>query len=155
MNKLIILIGIPGCGKSTYAKKLIEMYPNWKYVSRDEVRYEYVSDQAHYYDHEKEVFREFCNRIDMHLLNEEIVIADATHLTVGSRKKLLDNLNVIPDEIIMVYIDTPFEVCLKRNQAREGITRVPDKTMYAMRNRLRPPNPVSENVDRIVRVKGE
>lgn len=155
MNKLIILIGIPGCGKSTYAKKLIEMYPNWKYVSRDEVRYEYISDQDHYYDHEAEVFREFCNRIDMHLLNEEVVIADATHLTVGSRKKLLDNLNVIPDEIIMIYIDTPFEVCLKRNQAREGIIRVPDKTMYAMRNRLRPPNPVSENVDRIVRVKGE
>ena len=72
----------------------------------------------------------------------------------GSAKKVAE---VIAGRLNCKYIniDTPFEVCLKRNQAREGITRVPDKTMYAMRNRLRPPNPVSENVDRIVRVKGE
>lgn len=154
MNRLVIMIGIPGCGKSTYAKKLIELHPDWEYVSRDEVRYEYVSDQEHYYDHEYEVYQEFCKRIDMHLMDEKTVIADATHLTVGSRKKLLDTLRVIPDEIVMVYIDTPFEICMQRNNARQGITRVPEKHMYAMRNRLRQPNPVVENVNQIVRVKG-
>ena len=63
MNNLIIMCGIPGCGKSTYAKKLIELHPDWIYVSRDEVRYETVSDQNHYFDHEADVYKEFCNRI--------------------------------------------------------------------------------------------
>ena len=145
MNRLIIMVGIPGSGKSSYAKKLLEANPSWEYVSRDEVRYEFVTDQAHYYDHENDVYREFCNRIDKFLLQEKTVIADATHLTIGSRKKLLDTLKVIPDEVVMVYVDTPFEICMQRNSARQGITRVPDKSMYSMKSRYRVPNIVGES----------
>lgn len=152
MNTLIIMIGIPGCGKSTYAKKLLKLHPNWKYVSRDEVRYEYVNDQEHYFDHEHEVYKEFCNRIDMHLLNEETVIADATHLNQKSREKLLQTLTVIPDEIIGIVFTTPFEVCLERNSKREGITRVPDAQMYKMKNIFHKPNPAIEKFDMIITV---
>ena len=154
MNRLIIMIGIPGCGKSTYAKKLIKLHPDWVYISRDEVRYQYVADQAHYYDHEDEVYKEFCNRITMDLMKNKTVIADATHLTTGSRKKLINSLGIMPDEIIAVWVNTPFEECMKRNQAREGITRVPDKAMFEMKNRFRPPS-VNEGYDRIVRVIGD
>lgn len=151
MNRLVIMVGLPGSGKSTYAKKLLELNPNWEYVSRDEVRYEYVTDQKHYFDHEFEVYKEFCNRIDKHLLDEKTVIADATHLTVGSRQKLLDHLAVVPDEIYVVVMQTPFEVCFKRNATREGIVRVPDKTMYNMKNNYRAPNPIVETyIDRVV-----
>ena len=152
MNTLIILIGLPGCGKSTYAKKLIEMHPDWEYVSRDEVRYEWVTDQAHYYDHEYDVFKEFCNRIDMHLMNDKTVIADATHLNVKSRNKLFNNLKVIPDKVIGIVFVTPFDICMERNSKREGVTRVPDKVMYQMRNSFKHPNLVVENFDKIVKV---
>lgn len=152
MSRLIMLMGIPGCGKSTYAKKLIELNPTWNYVSRDEVRYEYVSDKAHYFDHEKEVYKEFCNRIDMYLRRDETVIADATHLTSGSRKKLLNNV-MKPDQTFLIYVDTPFEVCMERNSKREGITRVPDDNMYRMKNTLRFPSP-NEPFDKIMKVKG-
>ena len=37
IGTLIMMIGIPGSGKSTYAKKVIESNPTWGYVSRDEV----------------------------------------------------------------------------------------------------------------------
>lgn len=152
MSTLIMMIGIPGCGKSTYAKKMVESNQNMVHISRDDVRYEFVSDQEHYFDHENEVYREFCNRIDMHLLRGETVIADATHLSSGSRKKLLNQLQVTPDKIIAVVINTPFEVCMERNAAREGITRVPDKTMFQMRSNFRPPSP-NEGFDKIVFVK--
>ena len=108
MNTLIIMVGIPGSGKSTYAKKLLELHPDWEYVSRDEVRYEYVTDQTHYFDHETEVYKEFCNRIDKHLLDEKTVIADATHISIGSRRKLINSLQVIPDRVLVVVMKTPF-----------------------------------------------
>lgn len=152
---LIMMIGIPGCGKSTYAKKvLLAKNPTWKYVSRDDVRYEYVTDKNHYFDHETEVYAEFCNRITMHLINGDTVIADATHLTVNSRKKLIHKLGVRPDKIYAVIMDTPFEICMERNAKREGITRVPDDNMYRMKNSYRPPNLVSEPFTSLVRVKG-
>ena len=152
MNTLIIMCGIPGSGKSTYAKKLIELHPNWKYVSRDEVRYEHVTDQAHYYDHETEVYKEFCNRISMHLINGDVVIADATHINAISRKHLLVNLSVEPDQIYIVMMTTPFEICMERNAQRQGITRVPDSSMYRMKNRYQKPNPVSEKFDKLIYV---
>ncbi len=151
MNRLIIMCGLPGCGKSTYAKKLMEEN-DCEYVSRDEIRYETVTDQAHYFDHESDVYKEFCNRIDKYLLAEKTVIADATHISAASRKKLLKNLQVIPDEVWVIWMDTPFEVCMKRNSEREGITRVPDKTMYQMKSNFRPPA-TFEGFNKVIRVR--
>lgn len=154
MNRLILMCGLPGSGKSTYAKKLMEMNPGWKYVSRDEVRYEYVTDQAHYFDHETEVYKEFCNRIDMHLLNENTVIADATHLTLNSRKQLLQHLQVVPDEVYVCVLATPFEICLDRNAKREGITKVPQSAMFRMRSQFTFPNRFAEKyIDKIINVQ--
>ena len=152
---LVMMCGIPGCGKSTYAKEvLLKTHPNWRYVSRDEVRYEYVTDQAHYFDHEYEVYKEFCNRISMHLINGDVVIADATHISKGSRSKLIHSLDVKPDKVIVVIFNTPFEICMKRNNAREGITRVPDDSMYRMHNQFRQPNPRFEDyIDQVVYVR--
>lgn len=138
---LVMMCGIPGCGKSTYAKEtLLKIHPDWKYVSRDEVRYEYVTDQKHYFDHEYEVYKEFCNRISMHLINGDTVIADATHISKSSRSKLIHSLSVEPDKVIIVVLNTPFETCMIRNANRHGITRVPDDSMYRMKNQFRKPD---------------
>ena len=156
MNTLIIMCGLPGCGKSSYSKKLLELNPAWKYVSRDEVRYEYVSDQEHYFDHETEVYKEFCNRISMHLINGETVIADATHLTKNSRRKLIQHLDIKPDNVYVVVMTTPFETCFKRNSQRQGIIRVPDVQMYRMKNGYQKPDSRFEDyIDKIIYVKGE
>lgn len=140
MSALYIMVGLPGSGKSTYAKEtLLKANPDWAYVSRDEVRYQYVSDQEHYFDKEDEVYREFCNRIEMYLLQNKNVIADATHLTVGSRKKLVNKLRVKPDKMYAIFMDTPFDTCMARNAERTGITRVPDQQMYRMKNGFKRP----------------
>lgn len=154
MNMLVVMCGIPGSGKSTYAKKLIEMHPDWKYVSRDEVRYEYITDQAHYFDHENEVYKEFCNRIDMHLLNGCTVIADATHLNKASRDKLLRSLTAPIDKKVVIVVNTAFTICMERNAVREGITRVPDQSMYRMKNIFKKPSLVVEDFDQILNVNG-
>lgn len=153
MNRLVILCGIPGSGKSTYAKELLKLHPEWKYVSRDEVRYEFVSDQEHYFDRETDVYKEFCNRISMHLINGDTVIADATHISKASRIKLMNSLDIQPDEVIVVVLNTPFQICKERNSKRVGITRVPDDSMFRMKNKFKSPDARYESyIDKIVYV---
>lgn len=136
---LIILMGIPGCGKSTYAQTLLEQNKDYEYVSRDEVRYEYVKDQEHYFDREGEVYREYCNRITMYLQRGKTVIADATHLNESSRRKLMNTIGVKPDKVYLIFIDTPFETCVERNNQREGIRKVPMQHMYRMKRTVKLP----------------
>lgn len=152
-----MMCGIPGCGKSTYGRKLVELHPDWEYVSRDEIRFTYVSDQAHYYDHEYEVYKEFCNRISMHLINGKTVIADATHLTKGSRLKLINNLDIKPDKVTVIVMMTSVQTCLERVKNRElEITRVPEQTILSMSHRYRKPDARFEDfINQVVYVKGE
>ena len=155
MNNLIIMCGVSGCGKTTYSKKLLKMHPDWEYVSRDEVRYEYVTDQAHYFDHEYDVYKEFCNRITKHLIDNKTVIADATHLSKGSRSKLINSLEVKPDKVTVVIVMTDYHTCMERNALREGITRVPDQTMRNMIRAFKKPDARFEDyIDEIVYVDG-
>ena len=90
-NKLYIMSGCPGSGKTTYAKK---HFPNAKYVSRDEIRFSMVSENEAYFGKEEEVFNKFIEEINTGLRDSLDVVADATHLNVYSRLKLLSNLDL-------------------------------------------------------------
>ena len=138
---LYLMCGLPGSGKTTVAKNVVKNDPNIKYVSRDDIRYTMVSDQEHYFDRENEVYREFCNQISRWLQQGNYVIADATHLTKNSRKKLLNNI-IKPVQIRCIFVNTPFDICMERNSKRKGITRVPDKQMYRMKNTLQVPSAI-------------
>jgi predicted kinase len=138
---LYLMCGLPGSGKTTAAKKVAKNDPRIKYVSRDDIRYTMVSDQEHYFDRENEVYREFCNQISRWLQQGNYVIADATHLTKNSRKKLLNNI-IKPAQIRCIFVNTPFDICMERNSKRKGITRVPDKQMYRMKNTLQIPSAI-------------
>ena len=118
-NKLYIMVGCPGSGKSTYAKK---NFPNALYVSRDEIRFSLVKENEEYFSKETEVFQKFINEINSALSTSAEIVADATHLNVKSRKKLLLNLNIDKEktEIHMIVMRTPLKTCIIRNENRKG-----------------------------------
>ena len=102
---LYIMCGVPGVGKSYFAKKKLMEGPGWKYISRDEIRYSLLKEGEDYFSHENEVFEKFIIAIKNAFNDDGIfnVIADATHLNWSSRNKLIRNLgkslnkvNVIP-----------------------------------------------------------
>lgn len=112
------MVGAPGSGKSTATHRIAT---NKIIVSRDGIRFSLVKEDEPYFLREKEVFKEYCDRINNSLsLDGKNVIADATHLNASSRNKLLRKINTKPDKIIAVYMKTPLKECIKRNEQRAG-----------------------------------
>lgn len=139
--ELIMLCGAPASGKSTWAKEtmnnLAHLGLSVCYISRDQIREGMVGSNVksskEYFSKEKQVYKEFINQI-----NEAIehgyhhLIVDATHVNVGSRKKLLKHLNTKGLSFRCVVFDPDKEVCLERNAKRTGFAKVPDKAIEDM-----------------------
>lgn len=132
MPTLYIYCGIPGSGKSYYAKKA---QPKVHYISRDEIRFNMVEEDEEYFSKEKAVFKLFSASIAKVLEKGQDVIADATHISKASRAKLIKAIDRYFSEykIACIVFDTPFEVCCERNAGREGRARVPDEVMQRFR----------------------
>ena len=138
-NKLYIMSGCPGSGKTTYAKS---HFPNALYVSRDDIRFNLVSEDEEYFSKEDEVFTEFVNTINLGLASGKDVVADATHLNNRSRLKLLRNLDIDRNktQIEIYYMRPPLSVCIERNEKRKGTrSYVPIDVLKRMYRSFVPP----------------
>lgn len=139
-NKLYLMVGCPGSGKTTYAKK---HFSNAVYISRDEIRFDLVSENEEYFSKEDEVFKIFINKINEGLRESLDVVVDATHLNPKSRFKLLACLNFIPGktQVNVIYMKTPLAECIIRNENRKGTrSYVPPSVIIRMFKALKKPN---------------
>lgn len=156
MPLLYILCGPSGAGKSTWARQFVATQEaageELRYVSRDEIRYSMLNEEDDYFAREKEVFKKFAGAIAQTLVDGFNVIADATHLTKKSRRKLIDAIDRYTTDykIIMVPFDTDVEVCLLHNGVRQGRMRVPGGTIRNMCEQFEFPE--YEEDKRIVRI---
>lgn len=129
------MVGAPGSGKSTWAKKHL-VNAHTKYISRDEVRFSLLGPDDGYFSKEKEVWKVFMNLVQ-HAVNEEgmDVVIDASHLDKWSRRKLtnaLDDALTRPWEIYYVVMYTDYYECLRRNDQRTGRAKVPHEVIAEM-----------------------
>lgn len=131
MASLVLMMGVPGSGKTTYAKKMMGDYDI--YVSRDEIRFGLVREDEPYFSKEDEVLQTFIRTINDALpIAQRYVIADATHLNMGSRAKILKNLHNKPDSVYVVYVAVSLQTALERNAQREGRALVPESSIKNM-----------------------
>lgn len=132
MSNLIILAGIPGCGKSTWARML-----RLPIVSSDEIRQTIFGSlkSAHLPEVKKDannrVFALFHTQIGDCLTKKKSVIADATNLTARSREELRRIAYVHNAGVHLVLFDNLGQA-LERNQAREEDAQVPPEVMAHM-----------------------
>lgn len=113
---LIILVGISASGKSTKVKELAIEH-SAVVVSSDAIRGEFgeVIDQSN----NNEVFKLFHHRIKAGLSNGYNVIADATNITIKSRKQIFETVKNINCEIIGYVMTKPIDKCIEDNIYRE------------------------------------
>ena len=118
--KLIVLCGIPGAGKTSFAKKLLEdSYYKDKtiHLSSDKIREELYGNEATQGD-PSEVFSLMQTRAIEALNNGQNVIYDSTAMT---RKDRAGIIAVCPKfaKIECYVVWAPIEVCSERDAARE------------------------------------
>lgn len=113
MPKFYMMVGLSGCGKSTYAATL-----NAKVISSDAIRAEVFGDENDQ-THNAQVFEILHKRIIECLKNGEDCVYDATNLSAKRRKGFLNNISHIECEKICCVFATPYEICVKQNLLRE------------------------------------
>lgn len=133
--KLIVMCGLSASGKSTIAKELAIKH-NACIVSSDSIREEICRDVADQSKNE-EVFKIFHKRIREYLNKGQNVIADATNITMKSRRVLIENVRKMDVEKICYIIPKQFNDCIRDNKNRKHY--VPEKVIAAQRSKFQIP----------------
>lgn len=113
---LIVLVGVPGSGKSFVAKQLAEVNDDIAIVSSDAIREEFYGD-ANDQSHNDKVFRIVNKRLKEGLIAEKKVILDATNISKKRRKALLRDLKYPKSMAIVMAV--PEYICKKRDEERD------------------------------------
>lgn len=144
MPKILLLIGLPGCGKSTYAKFLLTQ-ENYVILSSDSLRKELLGNEE---DQSKNifVFKTLTDRMHKAMEEKRNIIIDATNITIKDRKQYLDAANQFGYQKEAVFINTPIEDCIKYDKQRERT--VGGEVIHKFANKLQPPT-LEEGFDSI------
>lgn len=115
--KLILLVGIPGSGKTTFANNYIKQNVNTICLSSDAIRKELYGDESIQGD-PAEVFTLMQKRAVEALNNGYDVLYDATNITRKDRSSII---GVCPKfaKIECHIIWAPIEECIKRDASRD------------------------------------
>lgn len=139
MKTFLLLSAIPGSGKSTWARKYAQEHDNVHVVSSDGLREE-IGGAINNFDHEKEVWNLFLERIHDYGKQEDVtVIADAAMISNKFRKFYAENTPEF-DRRILVVFDIPFDVCSFQNKLRPTPGVVPEYAMKKMYKEFEKPS---------------
>lgn len=115
MKTIHLMIGIPGCGKSTFSHKLA-IDKKIEIVSTDRVRSENPGIK------EELVWPMVYEMISNQLNQNNDVIFDATNITPKVRKRLVDNVLLHSQgfEMIAYYFIVDWQICVSRVSIRNN-----------------------------------
>ena len=115
MATLNIMIGIPGSGKSNYAKKCL-INDNTEYLSSDGIRIELYGFEEQ--THNDVVFETMKKRTLNALREDKDVIYDATNLSKKRRSGIISEACKLSAQINAYLCCTPINIILERNITR-------------------------------------
>lgn len=116
--EMIMLVGIPGSGKSYWAEKFVKNNENYVIHSSDKLREELFGDE-NYQGKNGEVFQELHKCIKEDLKFGKNVIYDATNVNSRRRRAWIKELDGITCDKVCIVFTVPFERCLRNNWMRQ------------------------------------
>ena len=144
-QRIVLLIGLPGSGKSTYLEQLSSTA-----LSSDAVRQLLADDATDQTIHSR-VFATIRYLLRQRLaVGRPVTYIDATHLTIDERRPYIRIAQWYGCEVEAIFFDVPLEICRERNALRARV--VPDEAMAVMAAKLVPPA-VGEGFSRVTVVR--
>lgn len=130
----IVLVGLPGAGKSTFARA---RYPHYDYISKD-------AFAPHARD--KQARQDAALRAA--LAAGRSVIVDNTSVTPADRAAIVAIARAFGARVIGYYLEVSTREAVARNEKREGRARVPKVAIFTAAKRLVPPS-LAEGFDEL------
>ena len=131
--KFIMLVGLPGSGKSTFAESLKEQ--GYVVHSPDKIRNEL---NLHDIEDTKKVFNILYENIFNDMEQGKDIVYDSVNLIRRRRKEFLRLIKKYNYEKICYVFIVPLEICKERNDMRVGYSKVKDSEYLKMLNCFNP-----------------
>jgi predicted kinase len=145
MKQVIMMRGLPGSGKSTYAKQLVASTPNtYKRINRDDLRA--MFDNGHWTQGNEKFVKRVRDVLIIKALEEgKHVIVDDTNLSPTNEtriRQLVEEFNKMHNDSVQVAVkemDVPLAECIARDAKRPnpvGAKRIRDmhRQFYAVKS---------------------
>ena len=130
--RLVITVGLPGSGKSTYLARL-----GANAISSDEIR-RLIADDPLDQTMNARIFSIMRYLIRQRIAaGRPVTYVDATHLTPWERKPYVVLAQRYGCRLEALYFDVPVDICIARNRARDRA--VPEAAIRKMALQMIPP----------------
>jgi predicted kinase len=140
--RIVITVGLPGSGKSTYLKRR-----GVNAISSDEIRH-LIADDSEDQSVHAQVFATIRYLIRQRIaVGRVVTYVDATHLTRWERRPYVRLARKYGCEVEAIFFNVPVETCVRRNRRRGRV--VPEEVIRAMAELMEPPT-VGEGLARIL-----
>jgi predicted kinase len=137
MLECVILIGLPGAGKTTFYRRHFASHTHiskdlWPNASGRDARQRRFLDEA--------------------LAAGQSVVVDNTHPTIGDRAAIIAAARARGAQVVGYFVDVTSRVAVARNAGRSGREKVPNVAIFTVAKRLQPPT-LAEGFDQLFRVE--
>lgn len=142
MRVLLLLRGVPGCGKSTFIDKNgLRPYS----LSADEIRLQMQSSQQTVYGseeisqkNERDVWSILYKMLEVRMKHGEFTVIDATNSKTEEMNRYKSMCDTYRYRMFCIDMtDLPIEECKRRNAERIPLKRVPESVIDKMYSRFR------------------